>query len=325
MIGISLRATDCPNVCRHCWIYGGSTHQRETFPTDVLWEVLDRFEKHKNECFSLGLGNESTYHPHFIEFYERVNKTPNFERIWVIPTNGWGIARDPDVALRMKEVGIESLRFTLYGQEPRHDWFACRKGAYADLITAADRAKAAGIRVSWNIKLDKGNVHEVPAMLAMIDRRDEKYTPFVIEPTGRGSEIQHLALEISDFDRLPEEIKKECKPTDLSNVKCQGCLQSPCFVLAPDLDVHFSIMMSGTFRTSAWSRLGNLKNESILEIAARLEGNEFYQLLISISVQELAEVYAQPGDERFHACYLHRKWLEQHLSEKGIRTDFLKP
>ncbi len=104
MIEINLGATSCPNTCRHCWIYGGSTRQRETIPTDVLWEILDRFEKYEHERFGLGLGQEGTYHPHFIEFYERNNKTPNFEDVWAIPTNGWGVAREPDAAFRMQEV-----------------------------------------------------------------------------------------------------------------------------------------------------------------------------------------------------------------------------
>jgi len=321
MIDISLGATDCPNLCRHCWIYGGSTRQRERFPADVLWEILGGLGKHKDECFGLGLGNEETYHPHLIEFYERVNKTPNFQMSWAIPTNGWGIARDPDIAFRMKELGIKHLRFTFYGKEPNHDWFACRSGAYADLVAAANTAKSAGIRVGWNIILHKGNLHELPDIMTMIDERGEKLNPSVMEPTGRGSEIQHLALEMSDFDVLPEEIKRKCRPSDM---KCQACLQSPCFVLAPNLDVHFGTFMSGTLGTSAWSRLGNLKNESILEITAKLENNECYQLLTSISVQELAEVYALPGDEHVACCYLHRKRLEQHLNEKGISTDFLK-
>ena len=325
MIGFNLGATNCPNMCRHCWIYGGDTHQRETIPEDVLWKILDRFRRHDSERFDLGLGQEGTYHPHFIDFYELVNRTPNFEKIIAVPTNGWGIAREPDAASRMKEAGIKYLRFTLYGEESTHDWFAQRKGAYADIITAADRAKAAGIRVSWNIKLCRANLGEIPGVLAMIQRREEKYTPFVIEPTGRGAEIGHLALNLSDYAQLPEEIGKMCELTDLSSIKCYGCLKTPSFHLTPDLDVHFDVMFSGSFRRCAGSRLGNLEESTILEIVARLEENKLYRLLTSMPVQELAQMYGQPDDARFHSCYLHRKWLGSYFRERGVRTDFLEP
>ena len=324
-ININLGATSCPNRCRHCWIRGGDACRRELIPRAELWQLLDRFEKHKTVRFSLGLGDEETYYPHFLEFYERVSGAVNFDPCTALPTNGWGVARDPGAAQRMKDAGIEHLRFTLYGGPVSHDAWARRGGAFSDIMLAVDRARAAEMRVGWNILLHKGNLADVPELLAMTKRYGEKATPTAMEPTGRAAEIEHLALDLSDIEQLPEELKRGCCPTDLAGVTCYRCLAEPSFFLTPRLDVHFAVMFSGSLRRHAASKLGNLTHNSIVDIVARLGENRLYRELAALSVQELADRYGTDGDKRLSGCCLHRKWLLRHFEDCGTDTDVLAP
>ena len=316
MIEINLGATACPNRCRHCWIFGGETHAREEYATEQLWWVLDGFQR-SGGSFRLGLGAEETYHPHFVEYYERVNRTPAFESVAVIVTNGWGLARDPAAAPRLHRCGIRYARFTVYGTESSHDCFAEREGAYDDIMVAASRARAAGIRVSWNILIHKANIDEIPGVLSAVAGFRENFSPVLMEPTGRAGALEHLTPGASDLKRLPEALRDRLQLTDLNHIECGGCLESPCFFLTPSMDVHFSIWMSGAFGVREASKLGNLRENSIVEIAERVQSNPTYVALTERSLHELADMYAGPGDEYSGSCWLHRKWLRQWSASRG--------
>lgn len=110
---------------------------------------------------------EVTAHP---EFPENLNITDHETppKGLGIGTNGYGISRAENpraLFQRLRELGFNTIINTLHGLEGHHDWFACRKGAFQDIMRAARRAAEAGFKVYWNIYLDNRNLEDVPALV----------------------------------------------------------------------------------------------------------------------------------------------------------------
>lgn len=87
-----------------------------------------------------------------------------------LATNGYGLARRKDWAAvleAMHTVGFRKLSFTLHGLREHHDWFTCRKGAFDDIITATQRAKAAGFGTYWQVFVDRLGIADVAPLAGL--------------------------------------------------------------------------------------------------------------------------------------------------------------
>ena len=140
-IGLEFMAAGCPNACRHCKDEGHPPFGDLLSLEDLEWSV-EEFRKVATHDTVSNLWHEPTAHSDLIAlltFWQENSDEP--KGTWeYLATNGFGIARagaPEDPLHELKKLGIHALSFNLHGLEQQHDWFACRKGAYQDIWTAA--------------------------------------------------------------------------------------------------------------------------------------------------------------------------------------------
>ncbi|HIE25700.1 TPA: hypothetical protein EYP66_00255 [Candidatus Poribacteria bacterium] len=74
---------------------------------------------------------------------------------------------------RLRELGTETISSTLHGLEEHHDWFARRKGAFQDIFLSAERAAEAGLKIHFNIYLDRQNMKDFTKLIDFIRKFEE--------------------------------------------------------------------------------------------------------------------------------------------------------
>ena len=156
---IYVEAAGCPNTCRHCAALG--------HPPQKTYYSIDELRRLSEEWGLLEIYHEPTAHPDFPAVYDPQIAEPHGG---YLVTNGYGLARRddyPSVLQGMQAIGIEYLAFTLHGLRDHHDWFACRKGAFDDILLAGRRARQAGFKLVWQVFLDRMNIDQVPLLVEM--------------------------------------------------------------------------------------------------------------------------------------------------------------
>jgi len=165
----------CPNTCQHCLVEEGGPPHRKS-----LAEIQSLVDRLQTEADSAGVWlfrvypgyKEPLAHPEFFEIdMFLANRFPRHNEAWTsergVPTNGWAIARDPEFLGRLMRhrPKLNSIQLTLGALGERHDRFAGRKGAFADIELAAKRALAAGLHINWVYVMHRGNIEHHPAFL----------------------------------------------------------------------------------------------------------------------------------------------------------------
>jgi hypothetical protein len=83
-----------------------------------------------------------------------------------INPSGLAVHPEPaDLFEQLASYGYRAVRLALHGAGRSHDAFVGRKGAYADILVASQRAAAAGFAVNWDIILDTRFLADVPALV----------------------------------------------------------------------------------------------------------------------------------------------------------------
>jgi hypothetical protein len=154
---LDINAAGCSNTCRHCSVDG--------FMPNGEFYSLDELRQIKSGWGPLTIRFEPTAHPDFPEIYCADIAIEHGG--WLV-TNGYGLANRadyPDILDKMRTMGIHTVAFTLHGLEAHHDWFVCRKGAYADLLLATRRIREAGFHPKWQIFVDRKGIEDVAALV----------------------------------------------------------------------------------------------------------------------------------------------------------------
>jgi len=154
-----VEAAGCTNACRHCASEGSPPYGGFFTVVELRGLVADGWRLYPYY--------EASAHPEFPEIL-----APDIcgDGGDYLSTNGYGIARakdPPGLFARLRELGWRWLSLTLHGLEEHHDWFVCRKGAYADIIRATELARASGFGLHWNLMPDNRNLEEMPGLLAV--------------------------------------------------------------------------------------------------------------------------------------------------------------
>ena len=152
-----VEAAGCTNACRHCASEGTPPYGGFFSVAELRELVADGWELYPYY--------EASAHPEFPEIVAPDICSGGGD---VLSTNGFGIARaeDPQALFeRLREYGYHMLSLTVHGLADHHDWFARRKGAYADLLRASELARAHGFGLHWNVMLDNRNLEDLPAII----------------------------------------------------------------------------------------------------------------------------------------------------------------
>jgi len=271
--------------------------------------------------YSIGAaGEEPTYYADLIPLLELINSMPHFEKENLMSTNGWGIARDPTLAKKLKNLGIDTVDMTLFGLKETHDWFAQRKGAFTDLLVAAEHCAEVGLRVEWKIMLHKRNIHEIDAMERLLKGRGRLRGYFLAEPDGRGQTNQADLIEWSDISALPVNVLENIQSnfTDLANIpNCSVCMKRkfPTVYIEHSGETYYRWQSLEHY--SHLNCLGNIFQQDINEIIHRTKRMELFRILCQVSLRDLCGKYGRKGDEIHGKCNLHKRWISQYLADSG--------
>ncbi|MBM3237802.1 sigma-70 family RNA polymerase sigma factor [Candidatus Poribacteria bacterium] len=296
---------------------------------------------------------EPTAHPDFLSFWELMEKRSDEagedpeETYSVLSTNGYGIARADnyrEMLQQLKHSGTKGISLPLHGLEEHHDWFAHRKGAFADVFLAAERAAEVGMGVYFNVWVDRQNIPHLSEITDIIgglrDRVQSEVTQFMVLPrfivTGK-DEVRFYESELrprlSDLEGLPSNLAPVEPPYDkyTESAWVERILANPaepsflkdgfddvsddegCYILI--IDQLFDVYREPYNFEWPPVKLGNLKTDGLPAILDRLEASQVPRIP---NLATLAEKYGDSGSTLIHryASSVRSKWLDMYWRER---------
>jgi radical SAM protein with 4Fe4S-binding SPASM domain len=113
-------------------------------------------------------------------------------------------------ARRLQEAGIATVGVSLDGLEATHDRIRKRAGLFKQVIAGIEAALDAGLPTAAITAVNSLNVHELPELLAFLQRLGVRY--WQVQPTfalGRAREGGELALANASFLEMGEFIRSQ--------------------------------------------------------------------------------------------------------------------
>jgi MoaA/NifB/PqqE/SkfB family radical SAM enzyme len=337
----------CPNTCQHCQVEEGGPPHRKS-----LTEIQALVDRLQTEADSAGVWlfrvypgcKEPLAHPEFFEIdMFLANRFPRHNEAWtserVVATNGWAIARDPKFLGRLirHRPRLNRIQLTLGELGEKHDRFAGRKGAFADIELAAKRALVAGMHICWIYVMHRGNIERIPAMSNWVHTLEPvpDESIFLVKPQVAGRALGRLRRH--DLDRLPPRFRRmlgggrteselvAALRKDQYNEIESDHLQHYC-PNSWDRDVMLEIEHNGDVYPFCHEHhpaflLGNIGCDPLSVILDRYRRNAVpaQHARRVLGLQELAAKHGRPdGDELHDLCSICRTLVCRHL---GIQVD----
>ncbi|KAF1084715.1 Antilisterial bacteriocin subtilosin biosynthesis protein AlbA [Sporotomaculum syntrophicum] len=174
----------CNLRCRHC--YSSSTDQtydNELTTTEAKKFIDDLAAFHVPVI--LFSGGEPLLRPDFFELADYARQ----HRIrCTLSTNGTLIT--PDMAERIKEVGVSYVGISLDGIGDNNDRFRGRQGAFEAALNGIRACRSIGQRVGLRFTINRHNLDQLPAIFKLIEDEDIPRVCFYhLVYSGRGSKM----------------------------------------------------------------------------------------------------------------------------------------
>lgn len=141
----------------------------------------------------------------------------------VLATNG--VLITPDVACRLKEVGIQRVSISIDGTSAKtHDDFREMSGAFDGALKGINALKEAGLSLQINTTITKRNLDEMPKILDLaLELGADALHIFMLVPTGRGEILRGEEISPEEYERAlnwlydmqketPIQLKATCAP-----------------------------------------------------------------------------------------------------------------
>ena len=184
------------NITRACNLKCVHCYAKATFgpAADELsheeWLALLRDLKDFGVPVVLFSGGEPLMRP---DLFELVKFTVAGGMRAVISTNGTLIT--PDVARRLKDLGLSYVGISLDGTEKTHDKFRGEPGSFAKAMNGVTNCQAAGLKVGLRFTISRLNFREVAAIFDLVE---EYHIPRIcfyhLVYAGRGTKLVEEAL-----------------------------------------------------------------------------------------------------------------------------------
>lgn len=305
----------CPNRCLHCWL-GHMTNRPMEKGADE-W-IVSRFRPYFERITFFSWLREPDFSPDYRKQWERDQKLsvnavpPRFEL-----ASFWRLVRDPDYAAFLKEAGVSCVQLTFFGTEETTDRYVGRKGAFRELLKAAEILLEHRISPRWQAFINEENKDEIPALLKLskeleLSRRCEAFGGvfrFFVHPgscDGENRKLypvricrEHIPVELIpyflNYDSLrPEKDWCGMWKDDLSHVAPHNTEDIVLYV-ANNYDLFFNF----THMRPEW-RIGNLKTDPIDELVRKVTEEDIPALREArrITLGELAGLYGDPASEK---------------------------
>ena len=295
----------CFNRCRYCLLsWDGKTVGTEWERSIILAE---RFIKEIKEArpdvtvsFFYGYSME---HPNLITAIQTLRRlgSPMAD---LLQCDGMAMRNEEqcrELMITLKEAGIKSLNFTVYGSADYHDRFAGRRGDRDLLLRMMRAAHEAGLSFSSGIPITKENIMETDEQINVLkELGSKKITLFIPHGEGRGKSLNSIRLQQQDLSVLsPDSLKLLNR--DLYRTESE-------WLNAPEIkEAGRAIIIS--LRAE---NIENYENRDALSVVEEIEAldEEYYQAFPGFN--ELAREYGDRNGKslyRFRDLYHHYRTL----------------
>ncbi len=188
----------CNLSCKHC--RGSSTEEKPKgeLTTREALKFIDEIADMGNPILILS-GGEPLVREDIFELAKYA--TEKGLRV-AMATNGTLVS--PNVASKIKDVGIQRVSISLDGSSPSiHDDFRGMPGAFEGARNGIEALKGAGVGFQINPTITKRNLDQIPAILDMAKDMDaDALHIFLLVPTGRGKELQEEEIPPEEYENI---------------------------------------------------------------------------------------------------------------------------
>lgn len=172
----------CNLACRHCYSISADTDFPGELTTAEVFAVMEDLKRFSVPVLILSGGEPLLRR----DLYEIADHAKHMGFYVGLSSNGTLI--DESNIGRIAAVGFDYVGISLDGIEGTHDHFRRMPGAYRRSLNALRLARDAGIKVGVRFTLTQENHHDLPALLALIEReRIDKFYLSHLNYAGRGN------------------------------------------------------------------------------------------------------------------------------------------
>jgi heme b synthase len=136
-----------------------------------------------------------------------------------------GTLLTPEIARRLKEVGVQRLSISLDGPDAEsHDRFRGQEGAFQGALAGMAAARSAGLDFQINTTVTRGNLGDMQAIQDLaVELGAAAHHIFLLVPTGRGRALTDEVISAQEYEdvlhwfaerkyQAPLELKATCAP-----------------------------------------------------------------------------------------------------------------
>jgi heme b synthase len=126
------------------------------------------------------------------------------------------LLNDESVA-KILRAGIRRISLSLDGATAAsHDEFRGIPGAFESVLRGIEAARRGGLEFQINTTVSRHNLAELPAILDLAIRlRAALFNPFLLVPTGRGSELRDQELSSEQYEQVLQWLAAQSKRPDM--------------------------------------------------------------------------------------------------------------
>jgi hypothetical protein len=220
---------------------------------------------------------------------------------------------------KLKYDGMKKAAFSWFGLEKTHDSFVNYCGCYNYLMECAEYAHEFGIPVISKVYFHKGILNEIEDLLLILKRFSNRIIIAFMEYNGRGREIEESFITESEYNALPDHIKKMFKASYLKKFKTEqewiGIAENDQF---PEFKIVDYIIYLYTDNIDYYLEA---KIEEVI--------NDFrkYNKRFQETIGDIADLAKKYGNRECFILYecrdVLRKWLGKYYEKNNLNTDDL--
>lgn len=334
-ITVCLDMNGCPNRCKHCWI---SFSPNGNLKEEDLLFVADSFKKYTKHLNVYDWYREPDFHDDYQKRWQLAHQLSNDDYPHFQLASIYRLVKDEGYVKWLKQLQVDEVQITLFGNEEKTDYYTGRKGAFQDIIKAMDILLENGIAPRIQFFLNKDTVSQLPWMEKLIDQlelekrcqqigREFHFFTHLGSCDGENEKLYPIRSDLSDVAKIPDYLLQKTfahfHTTSIEEIFgqperywCQQWInddstidfttQEPVFYV----DCWFNVYPNIT-NTSKYFLLGNMKTESMDTILKRYRDNQSIgqKVAKSIPTKELVKQVGDPQSARLFDPESYRIYL----------------
>lgn len=212
----------CGYRCLHCYVIDPSTYEdelRSEMDLDGCHRVVDEFADMVDDWGVPGRINFTGGDPLLKEGVFELIKHSR-ERGVTTGILGNPDTLSPEIAERLRDLGLYRYQVSIDGMEETHDTLRGRKAAFTEAIEAIRLLNDVGIPSVVMFTLSKANAHELIDVIRLVDQERVHIFDFArLVPVGRGAEMKSEMLDPLEYRALLLEVLEEYRRLKNSGTK----------------------------------------------------------------------------------------------------------